>query len=1080
MTTEEGEALAAAPGTVVGRSRGPHDLVALGGSGVALPDEQAAIVAAPPSPTLVVAGAGSGKTETLALRFLYLLDHARGLFGRDLAPDEILCLTFTRKAAGEIAERVATRVDHAFGPDADRPMPAVSTYNAYAFGLVAEHGLRVGVDPDSVILTNASLWQLAAGTAQAWEGDLAFDGNLSAAAAAIPALASALADHGTTIDQFVGLLGRIVAKVESLPLGPRQRSEAKRDDLAAPFRSRAALAGLVDSFAAAKRAGSFLDFSDQIAAASRLATVPAVQALERARYRAVLLDEFQDTSPGQLDLFSTLFGRDHPVMAVGDPHQAIYGFRGASEAALDRFVERFAVADSAVLTLSVSWRNSSAVLSAANASTASLRATASRPVPTLRSRTEATGVEEVARVLPAVALHTFSDATAEADGLVRLLLERTAALEAGRPDGVPVEAAVLCRVRRLFPAIVSALKGAGVDFQVVGLGGLMDTPVIVDVLALLQVAHDPSRGDSLMRLLTSERLALGIRDLAALGEWAEELAGAREAREVEASIGDALDDLPPAGWVSPRGRALGASARLRLVDLAEAVAAIRRHGYLSVPDLIAFAARTWNLDIESRVAARSAGLAGGDEHLFALVEAARAFSAGVDRATLGAFLAWLEAAYDREDGLEVPVERPRKGAIQVQTIHAAKGMEWDIVAIPGLVDGTFPKVDVSVGPDGPRYRDGGWLTGAGVLPWPLRRDRDRLPTWDWESPTDLKEFETSRERFRDAAGVHAVEEERRLFYVALTRARTDVILTAAPIPDGPRPRPLSTFVRGLLADGVVDDGGLHEAPVAPEGGGRVGWPAAPSRTQLDRRQLATEVVEAISVGAPASVGGLPHGAEIAALLKDARAEAAEPPAPRTHLSSTDLVGLARDPERFALDRRRPIPTEPGAAALRGAGFHSWVERYFRSPSLVDPDEWWEGDDGDDRGAGDADSDVESWKSWFLASEWAHRTPEAVEAYVEIPLAGRVLRCRIDAVFPPGRGLDKVTVVDWKTGRPPSEPTDRAAREVQLAAYRLAWAAWTGVEVESVDAAFIYVSTGETVRPARLIGRDELVALVVQA
>ena len=137
MTTEEGEALAAAPGTVVGRSRGPHDLVALGGSGVALTDEQAAIVAAPPSPTLVVAGAGSGKTETLALRFLYLLDHARGLFGRDLAPDEILCLTFTRKAAGEIAERVATRVDHAFGPDADRPMPAVSTYNAYAFGLVA-------------------------------------------------------------------------------------------------------------------------------------------------------------------------------------------------------------------------------------------------------------------------------------------------------------------------------------------------------------------------------------------------------------------------------------------------------------------------------------------------------------------------------------------------------------------------------------------------------------------------------------------------------------------------------------------------------------------------------------------------------------------------------------------------------------------------------------------------------------------------------------------------------------------------------------------------------------------------------
>ncbi|MCJ7827060.1 MAG: ATP-dependent helicase, partial [Demequinaceae bacterium] len=536
MTTNETSESLDLAGRIQGKAREAQELVTLGGSSDRLTDEQVAIVSAPLDPTLVVAGAGSGKTETLSLRFVYLLDHARGLFGRDLSPDEILCLTFTRKAAGEIAERVAGHIERVFGPDVDRPLPAVSTYNAYAAGLVAEHGLRVGVDPESTVLTDASLWQMAARVAETWEGSLDFDGGLAAAASAVPALASSLADHGVTTDEFVGYLERVVGTIGALPLGPRSRSENKRDDLAAPFRSRASLAALVERFQATKREASVLDFSDQIAIAVGLARLPVVQALERARYRAVLLDEFQDTSPGQLDLFADLFGAGHPIMAVGDPLQAIYGFRGASEAALERFIERFAVKGGARMTLSVSWRNSSEVLRAANAATESLRSSSRIEVPILRSNFEETGVEEPPRMLPAVTAQVFSDPEAEAEGLVSLLAEHRAALEQGRDPKSPVECAILCRVRRHFPMIVNALKEAGLDFQVVGLGGLLDTPVVVDLVALLQVAHDPSRGDSLMRLLTSERVALGVRDLAALGEWAEEVAGPREEREVEASI----------------------------------------------------------------------------------------------------------------------------------------------------------------------------------------------------------------------------------------------------------------------------------------------------------------------------------------------------------------------------------------------------------------------------------------------------------------------------------------------------------------------------------------------------------------
>ena len=117
-------------------------------------------------------------------------------------------------------------------------------------------------------------------------------------------------------------------------------------------------------------------------------------------------------------------------------------------------------------------------------------------------------------------------------------------------------AAILCRRRAQYGALVDALAAAGVDYEVVGLGGLLDVPEVADLLALLQVAHDPSRGDAAMRLLTGERVCLGPRDLAALHDRAEQLAGSREEREGNPSIVDALASLPGPGWVSPAGRSL--------------------------------------------------------------------------------------------------------------------------------------------------------------------------------------------------------------------------------------------------------------------------------------------------------------------------------------------------------------------------------------------------------------------------------------------------------------------------------------------------------------------------------------------
>lgn len=1117
-------------GVVRGQGRSVAELIAPVRPSVRLTAEQIAVIEGGTDPMLVIAGAGSGKTQTLSFRFLYLLDHARRLFGRDLAPDEILCLTFTKKAAGEIANRVERHIGQVFGPDPDRPLASVSTYHAYAASLVAEHGLRVGLDPDAVVMTDAALWQLSARLVEGWEGEFAFEGSPGTASAAVPALAAALAEHGRTPADLRDLLLAIVARIHELPLGPRQRSEAKRAALAGPFRDRAALAGIVEEFARVKQAVGALDFSDQIARANDVALLPVVQGLERSRFRAVLLDEFQDTSPNQLDLFRSLFGAGHAVAAVGDPHQAIYGFRGASQAALSRFVEAFRVAPERTLSLSVSWRNSEAILRAANAVTAPLRAASHLSVPLLRSRSEATEESETHRIGPAISAMVFADDAAEAHGLVSQVLARREALEAARVGNEAahvgdeaahvadkaVETAILCRARRFFPAVVEALRDAGVDFQVVGLGGLLDTPAIVDLVALLQVAHDPSRGDSLMRLLTSERVALGIRDLAALGEWSEELAGPREERTVDASIVEAIDSPPDLDWVSRDGRTLSEPARSRLADLHVTVETIRSHAYLPLTELLGFAARAWNLDIESRVASHSACRGGGAEELDGLLEAARGFAGGVEHATLGAFLAWLDAAREQERGLEAPLEAARPGAVQVLTVHAAKGREWDVVGIPGLVDGIFPSCDVSGDPDDPVYRSGGWLVGVDKLPWPLRRDRADLPEWAWEAPSNLKEFEESQDRFREDAGHYLAEqEERRLFYVALTRARTDVVLTAVPHPESKPPRPVSRYVRELAGAGLVDlladdpvsqygepepepgtegDGGNRDERRGDEEKGEEAkgddaaaarpdatWPAPLTQSQIARRALAQEVRRAMTAATPPDPLAIPYGSELSALLDEMR----EPPSSHLtvafppHLSSTAMVAMARDRDAFAASLRRPIPVEPTSAARRGSAFHAWVEGYFNRPALLDFDAWE--DEGLPGGpAMELEGGVNVLREAFLASEWAARHPEAVEVDVEIPIAGITIRSRIDAVFPAGDGLDRVTVVDWKTGRPPVEESDRVAREVQLGTYRLAWARWKGLPLEEVDAVFFYPATGQTVRPSSLADETSIVALIAGA
>nr|WP_246256239.1 ATP-dependent DNA helicase [Isoptericola halotolerans] len=1113
-------------------------------------DEQVAVIEAPLEPVLVVAGAGSGKTETMAARVVWLI--ANGL----VEPEEVLGLTFTRKAAGELSSRVQSRLGQlarAQGRTAGDldllSRPTIATYNAYAASLVADHGLRLGVEPGSRLLGEANQWQLAAEVVESWDGDLGTDKAVSTVVGAVLSLSGALGEHLLDVESARTALDDVVERLDSLPLGPRQRARTKDvDQLIASLAERSRLLGLVAEYRRRKRHSDSLDFGDQVALAAELArTVPAVGTAERARYRVVLLDEYQDTSFAQVELLGGLFRGGHAVTAVGDPHQSIYGWRGASASGLARFPQRFSRADggdASVRYLSTSWRNDAAVLAAANVASGPLRAdggstTTTVQVPPLHLRPGAGD--------GSVTAHVATTLEEEAEAVADFVAARWR--RATRPDASDrVTAAVLCRARSQFAALETALRRRGLPVEVVGLGGLLTTPEVVDVVALLEAVHDPSRGDSLLRLLTGPRVNLGAADLHALGSWAADLArrdaplrrssvdagavedGSEEPSVVvegdvvdHRSIVDALDDLPGPGRPARDGRVLTVDGHTRLTALARLLRELRSLTYLSLPELVVTAERALGLDVEVATAevlasTVDAGPGGapaaegisrrGREHLDAFRDVAASFAQSADVATLGAFLAWLGVADDQERGLDMPVREPDPDAVQVITAHAAKGLEWDVVAVPGLVDGVFPtQAETSKG-----RTSSGWLTGLGELPYHLRGDADDLPSFRFDAAADTKDLLVRRDEFKLGCGAHQLAEERRLAYVAFTRARRELLCTAYWWGTGSRPRQVSPFLSELAEAGLVDAAGWVPAPVdeasnprdeiertdvwpvkepvpdagAPGDGSPGGDQPRGATPREVLRETAARVSDAARAAAVPADGVLLDEAEhdlvqLADLLLAERGVRDEPSVEMpAHVSASGLVRLARDRDEFARQLRRPVPNEPTVHARRGTLFHAWVEQFYSSASLLDVEDLPGADELDVA----TDLALEDLRTRFEQTPWAALTPVAVEQDVETPVAGVMVRSRMDAVFvdpeapPPAPGEPPaVVVVDWKTGREPRDPDDRAQREVQLAAYRLAWARWSGLPVEKVSAAFVYVASGTTVRPAELLDEEGLEALV---
>ncbi|HET9079663.1 MAG TPA: ATP-dependent DNA helicase [Trebonia sp.] len=1081
--------------------------------------EQTAVIEAPLGPLAVIAGAGSGKSETMAARLVWLV--ANGM----VRPDRVLGLTFTRKASGELADRVRRRLDAlrraglagAPADDDTAPWagePVISTYHAYAGRLVSDHALREGLEPSMRLITAALSWQLGASIVAAYDGPMdEVQWTPQTVTAAVLELAGDLAEHLKSSDD-VREVGEWLA-AESARWPGRVLAGVRKILQTQGIREQ--LLPLVDRYAEAKRAREVLDHGDQVRLAARIAMRhPEVGAAERTRYQVVLLDEYQDTSYAQLKLLSALFGNGHPVTAVGDPCQSIYGWRGASAGNLRRFADDFPARSGApapVRKLSTSFRNAGRVLDTAAVLQQELRAQAP-DVPLLvpaPDRGDRGGV--CAALLPTV----IAEAEWVAEQAAALL-----ALTAGQaPDGKlwpdkdnrltgvrPSDIAVLCRKRSQFVPLRRALEARGVPCEVVGLGGLLSVPEVQDVVATLRVLHDAASSDALARLLTGPRWRIGPRDLVALGRRARDLARGAADADDEAADGDtpqahdplaeavtdlttagsaaslveALDDLGDPGEYSEVGYA-------RLSALAEETRRLRAHVTRPLADLIAEVERALSLDIE--VAARPGGdLGAARADLDAFTDVAATFAGDQPEPTLGAFLAFLAAAQQEEYGLETG-RVGESDTVKLLTVHAAKGLQWPAVFIPGLAAGEKAQVF----PSKPRTPTR-WTHNPRLIPFPLRGDKKDLPDLPALDADSLAEF-------NEACAARDLAEERRLAYVAATRAEFWLGCSGYWWGDASSRLGPSQFlaeVRAACEAGAGTAGPWADEP--PEDADNpllaevdeAEWPATPAGQYYTAVAAAAALVDAARSGEAESGTDADGGDEdglteqerelVAAweldtglLLaeRDAKLALGEGPVEvvlPARLSVTSLVALARDPDELARQVRRPMPQPPARQARRGTAFHLWLEERFGQQRLIDDDDLFLDD-----AVADLDEDLIELKARFEAGEWGGRWPRDVEVPFETQIGDRQIRGRIDAVFAaPDGGYD---VVDWKTGQPPRTKAESDAVAVQLAAYRLAWSALAGVPVDKVRAAFYYVRHDHTVRPADLLDADGLKALIAR-
>ncbi|HEV2895804.1 MAG TPA: ATP-dependent DNA helicase, partial [Actinomycetota bacterium] len=783
------------------------------------------------------------------------------------------------------------------------------------------------------------------------------------------------------------------------------------------------------------------------------------------------------------------------IMAVGDARQAIYAFRGATMYNLLSFTDHFpptpaiaavppapaprpvpapedgqeppAPAGADPLPLSTNFRSGPRILALAN-SVIDRIPEERRGGTALVARPGAADGE----VRAALLADQFAEAAFVADQVVR-------AHETGLPDGSWPEwrdVAILVRSKRLLGPLREALEQRGVPVEVVGLSGLLETPEIVDLVSTLRVVADPGANVALARLLLGPRWRIGHRHLVRLARWAarnnwglkDELPGEDpDPGDVSFALAEALDHLDEV-------EGFDEEARNRLDAFREELRELRAAARGPLLDLVQTILERTGVWAELE-ASRDRRAITARQNLATFLDRVAAFAPVQGDPSLAAFLVYLDAVEDASEPVEAVQPAP-VDSVKLMTVHMAKGLEFPMVAVVGLSAGT--------GKDGsPRY---------GIFPDARVADPRRAQGFPYELREDaghLPRFNGNARAFRGELEERALEDERRLFYVAITRAKQLLVLTSAwwyqgseKTPKGPGP--FWNEAAGHPAVEVLVRADQPAAsPLTERLRERVSWPHPGRRPEdTDDPVFGEGLAEAVELerAAPGTLEArVPPGqadafraaAEAGRHLLDA-ARVDPTPArvkPPRILSVSQVLDYARCPRDFYWSVVRPLPSAPKPAARLGSVVHRLLERRARNlPDLLDTD--------DLAGGHLAPELIEQASRNFAATRYATLPPPEAEVGVILRLGPWVIRGRIDAIFrpdpggPSGQEDAEVELVDWKTGRRVEHTTGGLD---QLAIYALAMRELGELPGDRCLVSYCYLGGDEPVTDSRTLDPADL-------
>ena len=994
--------------------------------------EQRAVIEYGLEPLRVSAGAGTGKTSTLAHRMARLVD--RG----GILPEQVLGVTFTNKAADELARRIREVRAGASVPGHEVD---VFTYHGFAAHLLRAYGVLVGMERDTRIITPPLTRRILRECVTATPFEVVDTTNVRGVIDSLIKLSGELADNLIHPDAL--LTGT-----------PTDEVEARRAELAT------ALVG----FEEAKRRLGVCDYGDLMRLAVDLVRDhPLVADRIRVRYRCVLLDEYQDTNPAQRELFASLFGREVPVTAVGDLDQTIYEWRGASPANFEGFPGRFRRTDglaARTLRLSFNRRSGQRILDLANR------------IRTRISVTDPAGDLVALDGTPPGEVHVswHDDARREAEEIAY----ETRRLHEG---GVAwSDMAVLFRRNRDIEPVRLALEEHDVPLQVADLGGLLQVPEIVEIHAWLRLLADPEDGPALVRILVGSRFRLGLSDLAPLSRWVAEQSRRTDDRSLGHTLVEALEHLDAIGLTGERRESLDGFRQLyhtlltesqgtNLSDLVRLIMS-RTGAWQEIEAMPAPADLTARLNVHRFLDfsehwnslggwSKSPRCPSVDDIIpgqRATGTSTRSFCTTLleGGSSLEAFLEQLESIRDDPaEGLDT-ARIGGEDAVTLMTVHRAKGLEWRAVFLPALYRGNFPAT--------PRQ-----------LLDPARCDFT-LPAHlriDTEFRTHLDPSADHKER-REWLRSRHYDQEWRLAYVASTRAKEYLYLSGAhwygiPQPHKKPSRPSDLMETARRLDGVMIDRWTAQPPPRPE---TLRFPAlqpGPDPVLGVTWEEALHKILADPDWAAHRAGHLgvrdlydESVEEFEQTLLDLPEPAESEPAPsRTTVSVTGLVTYADCPKRYFWSEVDRLPRRPGPAARRGTQLHRRIELHNRGMVPFDDLEDDLYDRSTDEGIVGARRPGSNWSA-FIGSRYATLTPIHVEIPFELRLSDDTwIRGRVDAVYPHGdRGWE---IVDFKSGR----RSDRASRDVQLQAYAVAadHESLGSPQPESLRVSFVYLGDG---------------------